>query len=151
MFLKDMRTEEHVFLLRQENMRTRGPFPAPLSATRFANILHISFQLLSRYINSAPLTCAPRIGKALGRWAGACLLRLARAKEPRFRVRDRVLASSERWFYWYRASYSSCRLKIKLLIMSLLEGRGCVPVPVVPVVPINVCSMRVLVFLYITT
>ena len=24
MFLKDMRTEEHVFLLRQENMRTRG-------------------------------------------------------------------------------------------------------------------------------
>ena len=92
-FYLDRRT---CFLLRQENMRTRGPFPVPLSATRFANILHISFQLLSRYINSAPLTCAPRIGKALGRWAGACLLRLARAKVPRFRVRDRVLASSER-------------------------------------------------------
>ena len=61
-----MRTEEHVFLLRQENMRTRGPFPAPLSATRFANILHISFQLLSGYMNSAPLTCAPRIGKSIG-------------------------------------------------------------------------------------
>ena len=125
MFLKDMRTEEHVFLLRQENMRTRGPFPAPLSATRFANILHISFQLLSGYINSAPLTCAPRIGKALGRWAGACLLRLARAKVPRFRVRDRVLASSGRWFYLCHTSYSSCHLKFKPLIMSLLEERGC--------------------------
>ena len=29
----------------------------------------------------------------------AALLRLARAKVPRFRVRDRVLASSGRWFY----------------------------------------------------
>ena len=39
---------------------------------------------------------------------------------------------------------------IKRLIMSLLEGSGCVPVPVVPVVPINVFDMRVLIFLYIT-
>lgn len=35
--------------------------------------------------------------------------------------------------------------------MSLLEGKGYVPVPIVPVVPINVCGMRVLIFLYITT
>ena len=70
-FYIDMRTEEHVFL-RQENMRTRGPFPAPLSATRFANILHIFFQLLSGYMNSAPLTCAPRVGKSMGT-SGWCM------------------------------------------------------------------------------
>lgn len=34
--------------------------------------------------------------------------------------------------------------------MSLLEGSRCVPVPVVPIVPINVFGMRVLIFLYIT-
>ena len=31
----------------------------------FANIPLVSFLLLSEYINSAPLTCAPRIGKRI--------------------------------------------------------------------------------------
>lgn len=42
------------------------PLPAPLSATRFANIPLVSFQLRSGYMNSAPLTCAPSIGKSIG-------------------------------------------------------------------------------------
>ena len=32
----------------------------------FANIPLVSFLLLSEYINSAPLTCAPRMGKIIG-------------------------------------------------------------------------------------
>ena len=42
------------------------PLPAPLPATRLANIPLGSLQLRSGYINSAPLTCAPRIGKSIG-------------------------------------------------------------------------------------
>ena len=50
------------------------PFPAPLSATRWVIIPHISFQLWSGYMNSAPLLCAPRIGKSVGT-SGWCMSR----------------------------------------------------------------------------
>ncbi len=50
----------------------RRPFPAPLSATKFAIIPLISFQLWSGYMNSAPLTCAPSIGKSKGT-TGCCM------------------------------------------------------------------------------
>ena len=46
----------------KENMR----FGWALPNTRCLQYPHISFQLLSGYMNSAPLTCAQRIEKSMG-------------------------------------------------------------------------------------
>ena len=51
---------------RASTMLDSWPFPAPLSATRLAIIPLVSFHERSGYINFAPLTCAPRIGKSMG-------------------------------------------------------------------------------------
>ena len=79
-------------LLWWPTMLDSWPLPAPLSATRFANIPLVSFQLLSGYMNSAPLTCAPSIGKSIGRVADACPWTLAIAKVARIRCLFRGVA-----------------------------------------------------------
>ena len=105
---------------------------------------------LRKSINSAPFTCAPRIGKSMGTMGWCMSFDTCESKScthsvpfPRFGIFGTVVLLI---LYFI----SCCRFLFKLLIISLLEGRGCVPVPVVPVVPINVWSLRFLFFLYIT-
>ena len=112
--------------------------------------LLVSFLLRSYYMNSAPLTCAPRMGKSIGTMGWCMSFDTCESKScthsvpfPRFGIFGAVVLLI---LYFI----SCCRFLFKLLIISLLEGRGCVPVPVVPVVPINVWSLRFLFFLYIT-
>ena len=113
----------------------------------FANIPLVSFLLLSEYINSAPLTCAPRIGNSIDTSDWCMSFDTCESKScthsvpfPRFGIFGAVVLLI---LYFI----SCCRFLFKLLIISLLEGRWCVPVPVVP---INVWSLRFLFSLYIT-
>lgn len=80
-----MDRQGHYRTIGRPTMLDSRPLPAPLSATRFANIPLVSFQLLSGYMNSAPLTCAPSIGKSIGRVADACPSTPAKAKVARIR------------------------------------------------------------------
>ena len=102
---------------------------------------------LRKNINSAPLTCAPRMGKSMGTMGWCMSFDTCESKScthsvpfPRFGIFGTVVLLI---LYFI----SCCRFLFKLLIISLLEGRWCVPVPVVP---INVWSLRFLFSLYIT-
>lgn len=136
--------------MRSGCVRPTSPFVyiAKLQHLRMAIIRWRVF--LRKNINSAPLTCAPRMGKSMGTMGWCMSFDTCESKScthsvpfPRFGIFGTVVLLI---LYFI----SCCRFLFKLLIISLLEGRGCVPVPVVPVVPINVWSLRFLFFLYIT-
>ena len=110
--------------------------------------LLVSFLLRSYYMNSAPLTCAPRMGKSIGTMGWCMSFDTCESKSCTHSVpftRFGIFGAVVLLILYF---ISCCRFLFKLLIISLLEGRGCVPVPVVPVVPINVWSLRFL-FSYI--
>ena len=103
----------------------RWTFPVPLSATRLPTMPHISFQLRSECINSAPLVCIHRIGKSFVKSDWCTSFDVCESKNGKFFVllpRFGMAGGVGLLMLYFISVCLSCSLMwCKLLVISLWE------------------------------